>query len=99
MITEFVKFSVLETTADEQLISIADIFVNGFQKKQDGFIDVELVKDIAKNAWCFIFHYECMEKVKIIGEEMRKSKEYDEFKVFIVPGSISVDFYYKLRNW
>ena len=36
IITEFVKFKVLETTTDEQLISKADININGFHKKQDG---------------------------------------------------------------
>ena len=40
MITELVKFKVSKTTTKEQLISSADIFINGFQKKQDGFIDV-----------------------------------------------------------
>ena len=99
MITEFVKFKVLETTADEQLIAKADIHMNGFQKKQDGFIDTELVKSVEENAWCFIFHYESLEKIKAVGEKMRKNKAFDELNTLIVPGSISVTFYHQLRKW
>lgn len=98
IITEFVKFKVLETTTDEQLISKADI-LNDFQKKQDGFIDAELVKNVEENAWCIIYHYESLEKVKAIGEKMRNSKVFDEFNPLIVPGSISVTFYHQLRKW
>ena len=98
IITEFVKFKVLETTTDEQLILKADI-LNDFQKKQDGFIDAELVKDTEENAWYFIYHYENMEKVKAIGEKMRNCKEFDEFKTLFVPGSIGVTFYPQLREW
>lgn len=99
MITEFVKFKLLETTTNEQLLSKADIFIVDFQKKQDGFIDVELEKEAEVNAWLFVFHYESFEKIKIIGEKMRLSKEFDEFKTIIVPGSISVTFYQQLRKW
>lgn len=99
MITEFVKFKVLETTTDEQLILKADIMINGFWKKQDGFIDAELVKDIEENAWCFIYHNDSLEKLKTGGEKMRKSKEFGEFIPLIVPGSIGVTFYHQVRKW
>jgi hypothetical protein len=42
MITEFVKFDLLQTTTEEQLLNKADL-INEFLQKQDGFIDVELV--------------------------------------------------------
>lgn len=99
MVTELVKISVLEATTDEQLISKADIFINDFQKKQDGFIDVDLVKDIKENEWCFVFHYENMEKVNAIGEKMRTSKEFDDFKTLVVPGSIRLAFYNTFKKW
>ncbi len=98
IITELVKFKVLETTTDEQLISKADI-LNEFQKKQDGFIDAELVKDIKEGEWYLIYHYENMEKVKVIGEKMRSSKIFDEFIPLTFPGSLSVNFYQKLKEW
>ena len=98
IITEFVKFKVPETTTDEQLIAKADIF-NDFQKKQDGFINSELLKDTEENAWFFIYHYESMEKVKAIGEKMRSCNEFAEFKTLIVPGSIGVTFYPQLKKW
>ena len=99
MITEFVKFKVLETTTDEQLISKADIHMNGFQKKQDGFIDTELVKNVEENEWYFIFHYESLEKIKAVGEKMRSNKAFDDLNTLIVPGSISVTLYDQLRKW
>jgi hypothetical protein len=98
IITEFVKFMTLETTTDEQLISKADI-LNDFQKKQDGFIDAELVKGIKESEWYFVYHYENMEKVKAIGEEIRNSKVFDEFTPLTIPGSLSVTFYQQLKKW
>jgi len=98
IITEFVKFKVLETTKVEHLISKADI-LNDFQKKQDGYFDAELVKGLEENAWCIIYHYESLEKVKVIGEKMRSSKVFDEFVPLIVPGSLSVTFYHQLKKW
>lgn len=98
IITEFVTFQVLESTTVEQLITKAD-FLNDFQKKQDGFIDSELVKDVKENSWCIIYHYESFEKVKAIGEKMRNSKVFDEFTPLIVPGSLSVTFHHHLKKW
>ena len=98
IITEFVKFKVTETTTDEKLILKADILTD-FQKKQDGFIDGELVKDVRENEWFFIYHYESMEKVKAIGEKMRNGKVFDEFTPLTVPGSVAVTFYQRLREW
>jgi hypothetical protein len=97
-ITEFVNFKVLESTSVDQLISTADI-LNDFQKKQDGYIDGELVKGLEGNAWCLIYHYENLEKVKVIGERMRSGKVFDEFIPLLVPGSLSVMFYHQLKKW
>ena len=99
IITEFVKFKALEATSDEQLISKADLNVKGFHKKQDGFIDAELVKDVKENAWCFIFHYGSLEQIMAVGEKLRKSKEFGEFIPLIVPQSISATFYDHLKKW
>jgi hypothetical protein len=99
MITELVNFKALETTTDEQLLLKADIFINGFLKKQEGFIDAELVKDGEGDARCFIIRYESFEKVKAIVAKMGNCKEFDEFKSVIVPGSISVTFQQQLRTW
>lgn len=98
IITEFVKFQLLETTSVEQLISKADI-LNDFQKKQDGYIDAELVKGVERDEWYLIYHYETLEKVKVIGEKMRSNGVFDEFVPLIVPGSLSVTFYHQLKKW
>jgi len=99
IITEFVKFKVLETTTEEQLLSKADSNINGFHRRQDGFIDAELVKCVEGQSWCYIFHYQSLEKIKAIGEKMRSSKEFGEFIPLIVPESITVSFYHQLRKW
>ena len=98
IITELVTFKALEAVTDEQLISKADS-LNDFQKKQDGFLDAELVKDVKENEWYLIYHYENMEKVKAIGEKLRNSKEFGEFIHLVIPGSLSITFYHKLRKW
>lgn len=99
IITEFVNFNVLETTTDDQLLLKADIFINNFLKKQDGFVDAELVKNVEGNARCFIIRYESFEKVKAIVGEMRNCREFEEFKSVLVPGSIGVTFHNQLKRW
>ena len=89
-ITEFVEISLPETTTVEQLTEKAENF-NNFLKKQDGYIDGELVQALEGNAWRFVFHFENMEKVKAIGEKMRASSEFAEFKSVI--GKIGVTFF------
>ncbi len=98
MITEFVEIRVLETATDEQLLAKAEV-LNDFLKMQDGYVDAELLKGIERNIWRFIFHFESMEKVKAIGEKMRSSEEFNDFKTLIVPGSIGVTFFRQERKW
>jgi hypothetical protein len=97
IITEFVQVKVLETTTDEQLLAKADGLID-FLNKQDGYLDSELVKGIEGNSWCFIFHYDSMEKVRVIAEKMRSSKEFEEFKLLLVPAVINVTFFNQLRK-
>jgi hypothetical protein len=98
VITEFVKFKVLETTTVEQLLSKADI-LNEFQKKLDGYIDAELVKGIEGNAWCFIYHFDSLEKVKVIGEKLRGSNVFSEFICLIIPESLNVTLNHQFKKW
>ena len=99
IITEFVRFKALETTTDEQLISTAELNVTGFHKKQDGFIDAELVKDMEEREWYFIFHYGSLEQIMAVGEKMRKSREFGEFIPLVVPQSIHATFYNHFKKW
>ena len=98
IITEFVKIEALQTTTSEQLMAKADI-INAFLQKQDGFIDAELIKAFEGNSWYFIYHIEDMEKLKAVGEKLRSSKLFDEITPLIVPGSLSVTFYSKVKTW
>ena len=96
--TELVKFMILSTTTNDQLLLAADK-LNEFQKLQDGFLDAELVKQNNENEWCFIYHYESFEKVKIIGEALRKSGIFNEFMPLIIPDSLSITFHQPIKKW
>ena len=98
MITELVKFNLLETTTEEQLLSKAEMF-NEFQKKQEGFVDSELVKDMKEDSWFLIYHYENMEKCQAIGKKLRESKEFGEFMSVINPESLNLSFHNQLKTW
>jgi hypothetical protein len=98
IITEFVKIEALQTTTNEQLVAKADV-INTFLQKQDGFMDAELIKALEGNSWYFIYHIENMEKLKAVGEKLRSSKLFDEITPLIVPGSLSVTFYSKVKTW
>ena len=44
-------------------------------------------KDVKENSWYFIYHYESLEKVRIIGEKLRESKMFDELMPLLDPAS------------
>jgi len=98
VITEFVKMEVLQTTTEEQLLAKTEI-INQFLRKQDSFIDAELVKAIEGNVWFLIYHIENFEKLKALGEKLRAMKLFDEIIPLIEPGSMSVSFYQKIKTW
>lgn len=99
IISEFVKVKALQTTTDEQLLSKADVFITNFLQKQDGFMEAQLEKNMEGNEWCFIIYYESMEKVRVVVEKIRNSKEFDDFRALLVPGSISVGFNLQIKKW
>ena len=98
IITELVKFKVLDTTTDEQIVTAVNN-LNEFQKKQDGFLGAELVKDVKVNSWCIIYHYENFEKVQAIGAKLRINKVFSDFTNLILPESLSISFYHQLKKW
>ena len=95
-ITEFVEISLPETTTVKQFTEKAENFVS-FLKKQEGFIDGEMVQALEGNAWRFVFHFENMEIVKAVGEKMRAGSEFTEFTSVI--GSFGVSFFQQVRKW
>jgi hypothetical protein len=97
-ITELVKMEALESTTGEQLSAKADT-INSFLQKQDGFIDAELTKSLEGNIWYLIYHIENMEKLKAVGEKLRRNKLFEMIAPLIVPGSFSVTFYEQVKNW
>lgn len=98
IITEFVQFESLVTTTDEQLVSAVND-LNEFQKRQDGFIDSEITKDMKEGSWRIIFHYENFEKVQTIGALLRSSKEFADFNSLILSESLGIFFCQQLKSW
>lgn len=96
MITEFVEISLPETTTVELFTEKAENFV-AFLRKQEGYIDGEMVRAPESNNWRFIFHFESMEKVNAIGEKMRTSSEFASFKTVIA--GFGVSFFEQVRKW
>ena len=98
MITEIVEISVPETTTMKQFTEKAENF-NNFLSKQEGYIDGELAKAVEGDVWRLIFHFENMEKVKAIGEKMRSSIEFNEFKLVIIAEKLRVSFFQRMKKW
>ncbi|HLN52392.1 MAG TPA: hypothetical protein VK212_01705 [Lentimicrobium sp.] len=99
IITEFVKFRVLNAITEEQLIIKADA-LNDFQAQQEGFIDAELVRDIQDDkSWSLVYHFEDLDKVKAIGAKLRSSQVFTDFTSLAEPGSLSVGMNQQYRNW
>lgn len=99
IITEFVRFTVLETVTNEQLIAGASLFINDFLKKQIGFLNAELFNDVKTKEWCFIIHYDNWENINAIAVSMRNCKEFDQFKLLLTPGSLIVSFSNQIEKW
>lgn len=98
MITEFVKFELLQTTTEEHLLNKADL-INEFLQKQDGFIDSELVKPFEGNTWYFIYHIENIDKLRVVGEKIRSIKLFNELVPLITAGSMVVTFFNQVKKW
>lgn len=98
IITELLKVEAKQTTTDEQMMAKADV-INDFIRKQDGFLDAELVKGTDGNTWYFIYHIENFEKLKVVGEKIRNNKLFDEIASLIMPDTMRVAFYNQLKKW
>lgn len=99
MITELIEFEVCEGISNEQLITKAEKVVTDFHKKQDGYIDMELVKDNLKGIGKMIVHYETMEDIEKVKNNIPHSKAVKEFTGLLKPESLNVSFYEKQKKW
>lgn len=98
-ITEIVMFQPNESASEAELLEKADKLVGGFQKKETGFIDAELVKNVSDNKWCIIYHYQSMADVDAIGKTIRNTEAFKAFAALTLPDSISVSFYQYKLDW
>ncbi|HNY03894.1 MAG TPA: hypothetical protein PKG48_14965 [Bacteroidales bacterium] len=98
IITELVTFLKPDSTTEEQLVAGVNS-LNEFQRRQDGFVDSELVKSPADNRWHLIFHFENMEKVRAIGDKMRAENVLAAFTPLLIPGSLAVTFHQQVKRW
>ncbi|MFP4471552.1 MAG: hypothetical protein ACLFPE_12765 [Bacteroidales bacterium] len=97
-ITEIVTFRVPETVTDEQVLDGAGALLE-FQSRLDGFIDAELVKENSGHAWCFVYHFQSMEKADAMRPELMRSKPLEKLVSLAVPGSLQVVFYRQMKKW
>jgi len=98
IITEFVRFETLNATTDEQIVTAVNSLTE-FQKKLDGFLDAEIVKDMKEESWRIIFHYEDFEKVQAIGAQLRSSREFADFNSLIASESLKISFSQQVNRW
>lgn len=98
IITEIVKFELLQSTTNEQFLAKSEK-INSFLQEQDGFIDAELITSTEGNTGYFIYHIENMEKLRAVGEKLRAARLFDEILPLLVPGSMNVSFYNLLKTW
>ncbi len=56
------------------------------------------MKSVKENEWYLIYHYENMEKVKVIGEKCVAVKCLMNSLPLTVPGSLSVTFYQQFKK-
>ncbi len=98
-ITEIVTFQIKLGVAEENTIEIIDDVVNNFHKKQEGFINGELVKGEKENEWSMIYHYQSMENIKAVGEKIAQGTEMDKFKEIVMPESVKLQFLKQILSW
>jgi hypothetical protein len=70
-----------------------------FLRKQDGFIDCELIKAMEGNTWFLIYHIENMEKLRAVGEKLRSNKLFNELIPLITAGSMNFSFLNQVKRW
>ncbi|MBN2772851.1 MAG: hypothetical protein JXR31_01290 [Prolixibacteraceae bacterium] len=99
MITEFISFELSDGIGHEQLILQADRVVNEFHKKQDGYVDMELVCENSGKQWQMVIHYQTMDDIEKVKTNLPKSCAIKGFTELIRPGTMKVSFYGQKGKW
>ncbi len=99
MITEIIAFELLEGVSHDQLLKQADKVVNDFHKKQDGYIDMELDNASFGDQWQMIVHYQSMDDIEKVKNNLPHSKAIKEFTQLLAPNSMKVSFFKQQACW
>ena len=99
MITELIVFELKKGIAKNQVVNQANKMVNDFHKKQDGYVDMELICDPSEDQWKMIIHYETMEDIEKVKLNIPNSKAIKDFTALVLPESLKVSFYDQLQKW
>jgi hypothetical protein len=99
MITELIAFELREGISNDSLIRQADTVINDFHRKQEGYIDMELVSGTSDSTWQMILHYRSMEDIEKVKNNIPHSDAIKDLTEMLKPGSLQVSFYENRGKW
>jgi hypothetical protein len=99
MITELIAFEKRNEISSNELIDVAEKVVTNFHKKQDGYVDMELIKESSGRLWKMIVHYQTMEDIEKVKINIPQSKVIKEFTQLVIPESMDVSFFEQQQKW
>ena len=100
IIVELAQFSLAVGAKEEDFLKEAEVVQENFLKKQEGFIDRELLKyheDSGEEYWMDIIHWKTMENAKKASEEMLKNPVCAGFVRMINPESVEMKHLEQLK--
>lgn len=87
---EILEFKFIPTIQDEEILIKINATIEKFHKKQDGFIDAEVLKNTSEKLWYLILHYKSIANIKNSAENLKVSAEIDALKRIVVPDTIKI---------
>lgn len=99
MITELIEFEKKAEITNKQLVEQAEMIVNEFHKKQDGYVDMELISDKTNQHWQMIIHYQSMQDIEKVKENVPKSEVLNDFRNLVIPETMKVTFHNQHGKW
>lgn len=98
MITEIVKFKIVDGLNSEEFIEIVSRLQEGFHKKQNGYINCELAKGSDGN-WAMIMHWDSLPNLRSASKLLMKDDSAKEFRDALIPTSVNMTIMEKTREW
>ena len=98
MITEIVKFKIVDGLNSGNFIEIVNRLQEGFHKKQNGYINCELAKGNDGN-WAMIMHWDSLPNLRSASKLLMKDDSAKEFRDALIPTSVKMTIMEKAREW